>query len=259
MMRRPIRWSLQLLLPLLAVTLRSGPVRGSEQAAVRIATPMPPPAWALLERELLRAQSAPAPSSSTATSTTAATSNASSAGAATTGRTTPSRTSTTGRSSTLWAAADSILARFKKAWEGHLRQYTAARTTEVPFARDGMYYKEFPVMFDWLHLGEGLIGLQPPGPLRPAGLAVPAAGHALRGLLPERRPRRTELRPQASRSSAACSTAAGARCSARRRPSTGPATRSRSRAGSGSGTASTPTPRCSSTSRTTTTSSATTP
>ena len=45
---------------------------------------------------------------------------------------------------------------FKKAWEGHLRQYTEARTTQVPFARDGMYYKEFPVMFDWLHHGEGL-------------------------------------------------------------------------------------------------------
>ena len=52
--------------------------------------------------------------------------------------------------------ADSILSLFKKAWEGHLRQYTLARTTDVPFARDGMYYKEFPVMFDWLHHGEGL-------------------------------------------------------------------------------------------------------
>ena len=26
---------------------------------------------------------------------------------------------------------------------------------EVPFARDGMYYKEFPVMFDWMHNGAG--------------------------------------------------------------------------------------------------------
>ena len=50
----------------------------------------------------------------------------------------------------------SILTMFKKAWEGHLRQYTEARTTQVPFARDGMYYKEFPVMFDWFHHGEGL-------------------------------------------------------------------------------------------------------
>src|SRR5437870_325241 len=49
-----------------------------------------------------------------------------------------------------------ILDSYKKAWEGHLRQYTQARTVEVPFARDGMYYKEFHVMFDWLHIGEGL-------------------------------------------------------------------------------------------------------
>ena len=51
---------------------------------------------------------------------------------------------------------DSLLRMYKKAWEGHLRQYTLAKTTDVPFARDGMYYKEFPCMFDWLHNAEGL-------------------------------------------------------------------------------------------------------
>jgi len=45
---------------------------------------------------------------------------------------------------------------YNRAWEGHLRQYTLAKTKDVPFARDGMYYKEFPVMFDWLHNAEGL-------------------------------------------------------------------------------------------------------
>ena len=45
---------------------------------------------------------------------------------------------------------------YRTAWEGHLRQFTEARTTDVPFARDGMYYKEFPVMMDWLHNGEGI-------------------------------------------------------------------------------------------------------
>ena len=49
----------------------------------------------------------------------------------------------------------SILDRYLSAWEGHLRQYTEAKTVEVPFARDGMYFKEFPVMFDWGHNGEG--------------------------------------------------------------------------------------------------------
>ena len=53
-------------------------------------------------------------------------------------------------------ASDEILRLFKKAWEGHLLQYTEAKTVDVPFARDGMYYKEFPVMMDWMHNGEGL-------------------------------------------------------------------------------------------------------
>ena len=53
-------------------------------------------------------------------------------------------------------APDSVLEMYKKAWEGHLRQYTLARTVDVPFAREGMYYKEFPVMCDWLHNSEGL-------------------------------------------------------------------------------------------------------
>ena len=57
-------------------------------------------------------------------------------------------------------APDLILALYKKGWEGHLRQYTEAKTVDVPFARDGMYYKEFPVMFDWIHNGEGLAPFQ---------------------------------------------------------------------------------------------------
>ncbi|MBC8444683.1 MAG: hypothetical protein H8D77_01020, partial [Chloroflexi bacterium] len=52
-------------------------------------------------------------------------------------------------------APDVILELYKRGWEGHLRQYTEAKTVEVPFAREGMYYREFPVMFDWFHHGEG--------------------------------------------------------------------------------------------------------
>lgn len=54
-------------------------------------------------------------------------------------------------------AHDKVLTLYKKAWEGHLRQYTLAKTTDVPMARDGMYYREFPVSFDWLHNAEGLV------------------------------------------------------------------------------------------------------
>ena len=54
-------------------------------------------------------------------------------------------------------ASDVIYDMYKKAWEGHLQQYTEAKTTEVEFARDGMYYKEFPTKMDWMHNGEGLV------------------------------------------------------------------------------------------------------
>jgi hypothetical protein len=53
-------------------------------------------------------------------------------------------------------APDVVRQMYKKALEGHVRQYTEAKTIEVPLARDGMYYKEFPVMFDWQHNAEGL-------------------------------------------------------------------------------------------------------
>ncbi|NJN83737.1 MAG: hypothetical protein HC802_16660, partial [Caldilineaceae bacterium] len=52
-------------------------------------------------------------------------------------------------------APDFVLDLYKRGWEGHLRQYTEAKTVETPLARDGMYYKEFPTMFDWFHNGEG--------------------------------------------------------------------------------------------------------
>ncbi len=67
-------------------------------------------------------------------------------------------------------ASNVILDMYKKAWEGHLRQYTEAKTVEVPFARDGMYYKEFPVMFDWQHNGEGLTVFNLQGLSDPADL-----------------------------------------------------------------------------------------
>ena len=52
-------------------------------------------------------------------------------------------------------ASERVFDLYKKAWDGHLLQYTEAKTTEVEFARDGMYFKEFPTMFDWMHNGEG--------------------------------------------------------------------------------------------------------
>jgi hypothetical protein len=81
-------------------------------------------------------------------------------------------------------APESVLLLYKKGWEGHLRQYTEARTTELELARGGMYYKEFPVSFDWLHNGEGLTpfnlqGLSDPGDPRFRQRVVRFAGFYL--------------------------------------------------------------------------------
>lgn len=53
-------------------------------------------------------------------------------------------------------APDSILDLYRKIWEGHLRQFTAAKAPSAVMAKDGMFYKEFVTSFDWEHTGEGL-------------------------------------------------------------------------------------------------------
>jgi hypothetical protein len=72
---------------------------------------------------------------------------------------------------------DVLLEIYRKAWEGHLRQYTAARAATVEMARDGMYYKEFVTAFDWEHTGEGLSAFNFYGLSAPAD---PAWLHRLR-------------------------------------------------------------------------------
>ena len=123
---------------------------------VSIETPMPPPEWAVLERELIRAQTR--------------------ACEAFFNRYFDSRgylqcvprwggndgPDDAIENLTGWpilhavGAPDCILKMYKLGWEGHLLQYTEAKTVEVPLARDGMIYKEFPVSLDWFHHGESL-------------------------------------------------------------------------------------------------------
>jgi hypothetical protein len=62
---------------------------------------------------------------------------------------------------------DSLITLWQKAWEGHLDQYTQARDPSTTLARDGIYYKEFPVGYDWEHNSEGL------GPFYWYGLSKP--------------------------------------------------------------------------------------
>jgi hypothetical protein len=52
--------------------------------------------------------------------------------------------------------SDEILQLHLKSWEGMLRQFTEAKTVDVPVGRQGMYYKDFSVQSDWMHHGEAL-------------------------------------------------------------------------------------------------------
>jgi hypothetical protein len=65
-------------------------------------------------------------------------------------------------------ASDSVLHLFKKAYEGHLKQYKELRTTKTELAKDGAYYKEFITMSDWFHTGEGMRGFMLLGLSEPA-------------------------------------------------------------------------------------------
>ena len=159
---------------------------------------MAPPRWATLERQLL-ADNVPACREFLHgnISTTAATCSASCAGAPTTARTMRSRTSTTGRSCTRSAPATRSCRCSSKGHEGLIKQYTEARTTDVPIARQGMYYKEFIVQSDWMHHGEGLQLFNRMGLSIPDRSEVPGARAALRRVLHGRGSRGAELRPGA--------------------------------------------------------------
>ncbi len=133
------------------------PLPACAAETITIATPMDPPEWALLERELLHAHTAACVKFFRRYFDQA------------NGwlETTPRWGGDDGPDDAIenvndWPhlyalGGDEIIREmYTKAYEGHVQQYTAAHTTDVPIARQGMYFKEFPVQFDWQHNGEGL-------------------------------------------------------------------------------------------------------
>lgn len=126
------------------------------EPSVTIATPMAPPPWALLERQLLAANSKAAekfaakyldergyllhtPRWGTLDG--------------------PDDAIETFYNWTLLHAlggSDSVLQLYKKALEGHYKQYGQLRTTLTKLAENGAYYKEFVTQSDWFHTGEGM-------------------------------------------------------------------------------------------------------
>jgi hypothetical protein len=62
---------------------------------------------------------------------------------------------------------DSIIQAWSHVWEGHLDQYSRAKVPQIAAAKDGIYYREFQPQYDWEHLSEGLAGFYFYGLSRP--------------------------------------------------------------------------------------------
>jgi hypothetical protein len=67
--------------------------------------------------------------------------------------------------------SDTVLEGYRKAQEGHWKQYGEMRTRLTKLAENGAYYKDFITQSDWFHTGEGLrafmlLGLSEPGNAR---------------------------------------------------------------------------------------------
>src|SRR5689334_3965486 len=137
------------------------------ELGIHITTPMPAPTWALLERELLRYNSV-------AVERFAAKYVDERGYLAHTPRwgtlDGPDDAIETFWNWTLLHAlggSDSALALYKKAQEGHWRQYGELRTKLTKLASNGAYSREFVTQSDWFHTGEGmraflLLGLSDP-------------------------------------------------------------------------------------------------
>lgn len=147
MISRLLSFALPLLLaaPLLA-----------EEVTIRIDTPLAPPAWAVLERELLRANTAACREFFDRYFDERGYLECVERWGGDDGPDDAIENCNDWPILHALGADDSVLRMYKRAWEGNLKQYTEAKTVQVEMARDGMYYKEFPVSFDWMHNGEGL-------------------------------------------------------------------------------------------------------
>ncbi|MCC6536285.1 MAG: hypothetical protein IT162_01965 [Bryobacterales bacterium] len=141
------------LLPLLALAQTS---TSRTEVTVHVKTPMAPPTWALLEREVLRYNSlaveefarkfvdhrgylAHTPRWGTLDG--------------------PDDALETYWNWTLLHAlggSDRVLELYKRAYEGHLKQYGELRTTLTKLASNGAFRKEFITQSDWFHTGEGM-------------------------------------------------------------------------------------------------------
>lgn len=124
-------------------------------AAVTISTPTAPPHWALLERELMRAIEAAIPPFFDRYFDERGYLKCFARWGALDGPDDAAENVTNWTDFYALGGSGRVLDLYRRGIEGHVRQYTEARTTVTGLGADGMYYKEFPTSFDWVHNGEG--------------------------------------------------------------------------------------------------------
>src|SRR5438045_2840268 len=129
----------RMLLSLLLFSIAAVAVGG--EPTIKIETPMAPPAWALLERELLKANAAACEEFFQKYFDERGFLLCVERWGGDDGPDDAIENCNDWPILHALGEADDVLAMVHKGWEGHLRQYTLAKTKDVPFARDGMYYQ----------------------------------------------------------------------------------------------------------------------
>ncbi len=138
-----------------ALTLLPAAARGKPQPLV-VNTPMAAPRWAVLQRRLLAANAAACEAFFAKYVGTGDALQVFERWGANDGPDDAAEATNDWVTLHALGASDRLLTLAQRFWEGHIRQYTAAKTVEVPIARAGMYYRDFPVQMDWQHNSEGL-------------------------------------------------------------------------------------------------------
>jgi len=126
------------------------------QPVVELDQPLPPPAWALAERELLQAASEATEVFSTRYVDDRGYLKCVERWGGNDGP--DDAMENFGGWTLLYALGgdESVLERYHHAWEGHLKQFTNANAPGIEMAEQGMYWREFVTAFDWEHTGEAL-------------------------------------------------------------------------------------------------------
>lgn len=139
-----------------ASALAAWPVGASSKPSLIVATPMAPPEWALLQRELLRAQIEACEAFYARYFDDRGYLRAVERWGANDGPDDAIEHLNDWALLHALGGSDRILELYRRAWEGHLQQYSRVKTKQVELGRRGMYVREFPPQMDWQHISEGL-------------------------------------------------------------------------------------------------------